>query len=72
MPVKRCSKNGKSGYKWGDEGKCYTGSGAKKKAIEQGRAIEANKSKGAKEGMIAEMANKFGRDVSFPKEDENA
>ena len=40
MPLKRCSSDGKSGYKWGDEGKCYTGRDAKKQAIKQGIAIE--------------------------------
>lgn len=40
MPVKKCQINGKQGYKWGDEGKCYTGPDAKKKAIAQGIAIE--------------------------------
>jgi len=42
MPVKRCSSKGKSGYRWGDSGKCYTGSGAKSKAAKQGRAIKAS------------------------------
>ena len=40
MPVKECQIGGKSGFKWGDEGKCYTGPDAKKKAIAQGIAIE--------------------------------
>ena len=47
MPVKSCQLNDKPGYKWGDQGKCYTynpnneGSknNAKKKAILQGVAI---------------------------------
>lgn len=47
MPVNNCSDNGKPGYKWGDEGKCYTynsssessKASAKKKAIAQGLAI---------------------------------
>lgn len=39
MPIKKCSKNGKSGYKWGDEGKCYTGKDAKVRAAKQGIAI---------------------------------
>lgn len=47
MPVKDCRDNGKPGYKWGDEGKCYTyspnnegaKSRAKKSAIIQGIAI---------------------------------
>ncbi len=40
MPLKRCTENGKSGWKWGNSGKCYTGKDAKKKAIKQGIAIE--------------------------------
>lgn len=49
MPVKRCQRDGKPGYKWGDEGKCYTYTPgddssreqAKNKALEQGQAIKA-------------------------------
>ena len=43
MPVKKCSKGGKAGHKYGDSGKCYTGKGSKGKAARQGRAIQANK-----------------------------
>ena len=47
MPVKQCSRDGKPGYKWGDEGYCYTyneGNESQKKrakndAILQGYAI---------------------------------
>ena len=42
MPVKKCSAKGKSGYKYGKSGKCYTGKGGKKKAAKQGRAIKAS------------------------------
>jgi hypothetical protein len=42
MPVKRCTKNGRAGYKWGDRGTCYTGTGAKARATAQGRAAYAN------------------------------
>lgn len=45
MPVKRCQKDGKKGYKWGDSGTCYTGPDARQKALAQGRAIEASKSR---------------------------
>lgn len=49
MPVKRCQKDGKPGYKWGDEGKCYvytpgneaSRKRAKNNAEKQGRAIKA-------------------------------
>lgn len=37
MPLNRC---GEEGWKWGLEGKCYTGKDAKQKAIRQGVAIE--------------------------------
>ena len=51
MPVKGCQENGKPGFKWGDQGKCYTytpGNEVSKKrahdkAIKQGRAIQVNK-----------------------------
>jgi hypothetical protein len=47
MPLKNCEENRKPGYKWGDEGKCYTYTpnndgqqrNAKKSAILQGIAI---------------------------------
>jgi hypothetical protein len=47
MPVKSCEDNGNAGFKWGDEGKCYTYSpnnegsrrNAKKSATIQGLAI---------------------------------
>ena len=40
MPLKKCSEDQKSGWKWGDSGKCYTGPEGKKKAIRQGISIE--------------------------------
>lgn len=40
MPLKKCEEGKKSGWKWGDNGKCYTGPDAKKQAIKQGIAIE--------------------------------
>ena len=51
MPVKACSEDGKSGWKWGDTGKCYTytagddsASGkAKQKAYLQGAAVTGGK-----------------------------
>lgn len=50
MPVKPCKKDNKPGYKWGDEGKCYTYSPkseesrkrARDQARKQGQAIKAN------------------------------
>lgn len=48
MPIKKCTKDGKSGFKYGDSGTCYTGPGARKKAAKQGQAIEISKhAKGA-------------------------
>lgn len=48
MPVKRCTENGRSGYKCGETGKCYTyksgdekgRKNAKRKAILQCRAMD--------------------------------
>lgn len=47
MPLKKCQNNNKPGYKWGEEGKCYTytpgneesRNQAKQKAINQGIAM---------------------------------
>lgn len=47
MPIKQCQEKGDPGFKWGDQGKCYTYSpysegskrNAKKKATAQGLAI---------------------------------
>ena len=39
MPLKRCTKDGKSGWKYGDQGVCYVGPDAKEKAIRQAIAI---------------------------------
>jgi len=51
MPVQDCSQDGKPGKRWGEEGKCYTyepgneesRKRAEARALEQGRAIEANR-----------------------------
>jgi len=43
MPVKKCTSSGKSGKKWENSGKCYTGKSAASKAAKQGRAIKAKK-----------------------------
>lgn len=40
MPLQNCTDSGKSGWKWGKGGKCYTGPDGKKKAIQQGISIE--------------------------------
>jgi hypothetical protein len=48
MPIKECQLNGKPGFKWGDQGYCYTYTSgnktsmdnAKKKVMEQAVAIE--------------------------------
>jgi len=47
MPIMYCQINGQPGYKWGESGKCYiyekgnnqSMNEARKKAIEQARAI---------------------------------
>ncbi len=42
MPVQRCQKNGRRGWKWGSTGTCYVGRGAKARAERQGRAVRAS------------------------------
>lgn len=41
MSIQSCTKDGKSGYQYGDGGTCYTGDNAKKRATRQGKAIKA-------------------------------
>lgn len=47
MPLKQCTKDGKSGWKFGDNGTCYVGSNGKQKALKQARAMFANGYKGS-------------------------
>lgn len=42
MPLQRCNNNGKTGWRWGNSGKCYTGANGRKRAIQQMRAIRAS------------------------------
>jgi len=43
VPLMRCTRSGRSGWKWGESGTCYIGKNAKANAARQGRAIEAAK-----------------------------
>lgn len=61
MPLKRCQSGGKSGWKWGDAGKCYTGEGAREKAARQGAAIESSKKKFAHGGKVCRGMGKAER-----------
>jgi len=45
MPIQKCQKNLKKGFKWGKSGFCYTGRGALEKAKKQGRAISLSKAR---------------------------
>lgn len=61
MPIKTCTlEDGSSGYKWGDEGKCYSD---RKDAEAQGAAIEASKEetkKSIKEAFEGFLEKHFG------------
>jgi hypothetical protein len=65
MPVKICEENNKPGWKWGDEGKCYTydprseigSNNAKKKAIVQGIAIGEYFNNTDKRGDVEDIKN---------------
>ena len=48
MPFKTCSSGGKTGVKYGDSGKCYTGKSARAKAGRQAAAIKASQAAKAK------------------------
>lgn len=49
MPIMPCNKDGKSGWKYGANGTCFTESNGKTQAEAQGRAIEARKTKDKKD-----------------------
>lgn len=40
MPLQNCTNDEKSGFRWGSNGHCYTGPGAKKKAVKQGLSYD--------------------------------
>ncbi len=42
MPIQDCQLDGRKGKRWGKSGKCYTGPGARRKALRQARAIKAS------------------------------
>lgn len=46
MPIKKCQKDGKSGWKFGNSGTCYIGPSGKAKAQKQAKAMFANGYKG--------------------------
>ena len=48
MPKKRCTRDGKPGLKWGDQGKCYTGVDKEKKVDQQRKAIKASQARAKK------------------------
>lgn len=54
MPVQECTKDGKKGWKWGKQGKCYTGPNGKQQAADQGAAIHAGDKK-----KLAELVEKI-------------
>ena len=48
MPIKSCkTKTGKSGFKYGDSGKCYS---ERSKAVKQAQAIKASQTRAKKKG----------------------
>jgi hypothetical protein len=48
MPIKKCkTPKGKSGFKYGDSGKCYSD---RSKAVKQAQAIKASQARAKKKG----------------------
>lgn len=43
MPIQRCNRDGKEGWRYGEEGFCYLGSNAKNKARRQAAAVHMSK-----------------------------
>lgn len=63
MPVMRCQKDGKPGYKFGPSGVCFTGRDGKARAAAVGRAINARQQEGGEtdtqkiEANVAALSN---------------
>jgi hypothetical protein len=45
MPITRCLRNGKAGWKWGSNGFCFIGPEAREKARDQALAAIASKAR---------------------------
>ena len=45
MPIMKCSKKSRKGWKFGKKGFCYVSKNAKEKAKKQGRAIALSKAR---------------------------
>lgn len=48
MPIQRCTIGGNRGYKWGQQGTCYTGPNGRRKALRQAAAIKASQAGNAR------------------------
>lgn len=65
MPVHQCQDGGKSGWKWGSKGKCYTytrgskegSKRARAKAEAQGRAARAGGYQGSLDTILESLNN---------------
>lgn len=67
MPLKQCEDGGKSGWKYGDSGKCYTGPGGKKKAIKQGLAENDGKWSEAADEEVHSVIAEYLYEKAFPQ-----
>lgn len=76
MPLKRCKLDGKDGWKWGDEGKCYadsTDKENKKEALKQAMAIAISKGTDISDYLASESYTEEEQKFTPPKESqENA
>jgi len=66
MPVMKCQKDGKPGWKWGQSGVCFTGPNARNRALAVGRAIAAQ---GGKSNMNPMETKRFGGHIIEIKEE---
>jgi len=69
MPLKRCTRDSKSGWKFGDSGHCYLGPNDKKDAIKQGIKIygpEKFKKIMKEEGLQKDLASELIEDSETP------
>lgn len=60
MPLQRCLREGKAGWRWGREGYCFTGDNAKNKALSQ--AVAILRSQARDRGLAGDEIDRYVKD----------
>lgn len=67
MPIQRCTlPNGKSGYKWGSQGKCYS---SRSDALRQMRAIKYSQEHASEKNILEKTADALKAQLTEKKDE---